>query len=203
MNRILAASTITFAAAGAAMGGSLTPIPADPAPLAPAPVVADWSGFYVGALASFQSGDVIVDPGTPGEFTLATDATAYGGFVGYNFQQGSIVYGAEVAAQMGTANLGAISADLDYLVDARLRVGYAFDTVMVYAAGGYSVGQASFGGNSYDAAGFNLGAGIELNVTDNLFIGGEYIYRNMNGSALGSDYDYNTHGVQVRAGYRF
>ena len=205
MKNILAVSTVAIFAAGAALAGSLEPVAVDTAPYAiPASIATDWSGFYVGGLAGIQNGDAIANPGTPIEVVTPIDVTNYGGFAGYNFQQGSIVYGAEIAAQMGNITAGVTTVNLDYLVDARARVGYAFDSVLVYAAGGYSTGQMSNLGISETFSGFNVGAGLELAVTDNFFLGGEYIYRDMSGTTAGlTPFDIKTHGVQVRAGFRF
>jgi len=205
MKNILAVSTVAIFAAGAALAGSLEPVAVDTAPYAiPASIATDWSGFYVGGLAGIQNGDAIANPGTPIEVVTPIDVTNYGGFAGYNFQQGSIVYGAEIAAQMGNITAGVTTVNLDYLVDARPRVGYAFDSVLVYAAGGYSTGQMSNLGISETFSGFNVGAGLELAVTDNFFLGGEYIYRDMSGTTAGlTPFDIKTHGVQVRAGFRF
>ena len=205
MKNILAVSTVAIFAAGAALAGSLEPVAVDTAPYAiPASIATDWSGFYVGGLAGIQNGDAIANPGTPIEVVTPIDVTNYGGFAGYNFQQGSIVYGAEIAAQMGNITAGVTTVNLDYLVDARARVGYAFDSVLVYAAGGYSTGQMSNLGISETFSGFNVGAGLELAVTENFFLGGEYIYRDMSGTTAGlTPFDIKTHGVQVRAGFRF
>lgn len=206
MKNIFVVSTIAIFAAGAAVAGSLEPVAVETAPYAiPASIATDWSGFYVGGLAGIQNGDLISNPGTPGAIVTPIDVTNYGGFAGYNFQQGSIVYGAEIAAQMGNVTVGGINGNLDYLVDARARVGYAFDSVLVYAAGGYSAGQVSNLGVSETFSGFNVGAGLELAVTDNFFLGGEYIYRDMSGTTTVGliPFDIKTHGVQVRAGFRF
>lgn len=202
MRKILSVSIAAIFAASAAFGGTLVPVPADPIPTVPAaPMVTDWSGFYVGALAGIQNGELTA-PTIPG-FSRNIDATTYGGFAGYNFQQGNIVYGVEVAAQMGDATIGGLAFDFDYLVDARARLGYAAGDVLVYAAGGYSNGQITRAGTSLDMSGFNVGAGVELAVNDNFFLGGEYIYRDLSGTSFGTGFDYKTHAIQLRAGFRF
>lgn len=74
---------------------------------------------------------------------------------------------------------------------------------MVYAAGGVSTGQITRGGVSADASGFNVGAGLELNLSENVFVGGEYVYRNLSGTSAGTPFDLNAHAIQVRVGFRF
>lgn len=113
MKFFFALATASVLTAGTAMAGSLAPVEVEPAPTVPyvAPVVADWSGFYVGGMGGIHNGDLITLPAIPGP-TLAFDGTTYGGFVGYNFQQGNIVYGAEIAAQMGSATVGGSTSTL-------------------------------------------------------------------------------------------
>lgn len=207
MSKILFSAALAAAALAGTAGfaGSLAAPVIEPAPVvAPAPIAAaDWSGFYLGGIAGFQSGAF-----DPDGLNYDVNATTYGGFAGYNMQSGSFVYGAEVAGQLGgysIENSGTTLLDdnIDYMIDARLRLGYAFDNVLVYGAGGYTFGQAADGASTYDFNGFNLGAGVELAVTDNIFVGAEYIYRNLSADVGGSTYDVNTHGIQAKIGYRF
>jgi outer membrane immunogenic protein len=209
MKKSLSISIAAIFAANAAFAGSLEPVVADPVPYVPvAPMAADWSGFYVGATGGFAMGDFITDPGTAGEVVNDIEGWTYGGFAGYNFQSGDIVYGAELGAQMGDLQFGGTDYDLNYLVDARVRVGYAMGDALIYAVGGYSFGEfqlAAAPGTTGTANGWNLGAGLEYNVTDNFFVGGEYVYRDMSGDygAGPTPIDVNMSTVQVRAGFRF
>jgi len=203
MKTLLTSSAIALLAASAALAGGPVPVQPAPEPAPPAPVVADWSGFYAGGLGGFQTGDAILNPGTPGALTFLAQPTTYGGFAGFNFQDGNLIYGAEVALQTGNARIGGIAVDFDFIADVRARFGYAFEDVMVYAAGGVTYEQVTALGATVNPTGFNLGAGLELNVTDDFFIGGEYVYRNVSARWLGTPVDLNTHAVQVRAGIRF
>lgn len=203
MKKLLLATVAVVFGTSVAMAGTLVEPPIVTV-TPPAPVAYDWSGFYGGVLGGMQSGEISLPP------AFAFDATNYGGFAGYQFQTGNFVVGAEVDAQMGSADsilLPPGGADVDYLVDARLRVGYAFDHVMVYAAGGYT----TLGFNipttpvTGTANGWNAGLGAEIAVTDSIFLGGEYIYRDLSGTANPGaiPFDYNSHGFQVRVGFRF
>jgi outer membrane immunogenic protein len=86
-----------------------------------------------------------------------------------------------------------IAVKTDYLAATRVRLGMAWDRAMIYAAGGLETGEfdvtstyvARGAGGSpalgfTDASklhfGFNVGAGIDYAVTNNVFIGVEYRY---------------------------
>ncbi len=160
----------------------------------------DWGGFYIGFLGGFQRGDVI---DTVNDMNNDAEFTNYGGMAGYNFQSGKFVYGGEISAQFGSGTIAVTDVDIDYVVDARARVGYGMGKALIYGAGGYTTMAAPGGGTTLEVDGFNVGGGVEFAVTDNLFLGGEYIYRDLSGTAFGTDYDTNTHGIQIRAGYSF
>ena len=86
-----------------------------------------------------------------------------------------------------------IEAKTDYLAATRARLGVAWERALFYAAGGLETGMfdvtstyVSRGGGGSPAAsftdtnklhfGFNIGAGFEYAVTNNVFIGAEYRY---------------------------
>jgi outer membrane immunogenic protein len=86
-----------------------------------------------------------------------------------------------------------LSVKTDYLAATRARVGMAWDRVLVYAAGGLETGEFNVS-STYVARGaggspalgftdsdklhfgFNVGAGVDYAVTNNVFIGIEYRY---------------------------
>jgi len=86
-----------------------------------------------------------------------------------------------------------LSIKTDYLAATRAKLGVAWDRVMVYAAGGLETGE--FDGSAIHVArgvggspaqgftdadklhfGFNVGAGVEYAMTNNVFLGVEYRY---------------------------
>jgi opacity protein-like surface antigen len=140
-----------------------------------------WSGAYAGLAAGmiWQRSDPYLDCDdfTPGTIVCSTNtsfnipANAYrakthgfmgGGQVGYNFQFGNVVVGAE--ADMAYTDINATSRydqvfvfpcctitrgsyvhqELNSLSTVRGRLGYAFDNVLVYATGGLAVGQVDY-----------------------------------------------------------
>lgn len=209
---ILVTAAATVFVAGAAMGGSPMPYYEEPVPYVPVQPEPLWEGFYAGVIGGFLSGEL--EPSGGGAIA-SFDATTYGVMAGYNFQDDHIVYGGELDIQMGNASTSvpagiannnpfALDFDIDYLVDLRGRLGYAMDNVLVYAAGGLTAAKISTAGGGFTGSGWNAGAGVDFGLTDDVFLGGEYVYRNLSGEdSIGTPYDLTGHSFQARIGYRF
>jgi len=173
LSSLLFSATTTFAVAG--------PYEAPPTP---PPVIVDGSCsqafecFYVGL--EFGAGE------SESEFTVPTtlidpnaEGTFWGGFVGYNFQNGSLIYGGEVRI---LSLIEFDNGDIQFadLIDVRARVGFAAsDTFMVYGAAGYSAGTGEVLDADVYATGFNLGIGGEYDVTESIFVGADVTYRQL------------------------
>lgn len=194
MKHTLLAVVISGLAGSAAVAGSPEPY-IEHVYLEPPVVENQWDGIYGGVLGGMQSGEI-----TEGPFEF--DAVNYGVFAGYNYQQDNMVIGAEVAAQMGTMDFdNGDSFDIDMLVDAKVRVGYSFGDALVFASGGYSsLGMTS--PDNFAATGWNAGAGIDYAISEQFFVGGEYVYRSLPNTEPGG-FDYTSHGAQFRAGVKF
>lgn len=154
-----------------------------------APANAFSPGFCNGAAVGNAPAAGCTSPG--GEF-------GYGVRVGYDWQFGQWVFGlvgeaakADVAdAVSGFSTTPAsytFQRELDYTLAARLRAGYAFDNVLLYATGGMAWGEldrtfsTTNGANSFteinddSADGYQVGAGVEWMWSDNFSIGFEYL----------------------------
>ena len=100
----------------------------------------DWSGFYAGV--SLGSVDMTVEDLSYGSGPFNSTGTAYGGFAGYNFQNGNLVFGAEVAASAGSIG----GDDGSYLrpfdrgttMSASGRIGYDVGGFLPYFSAGYT-----------------------------------------------------------------
>jgi outer membrane immunogenic protein len=118
-----------------------------------------WSGLYLGANATYGSGDhqgtgiysdptITVEVFKPGERTVDLDGWMGGGQLGYNFQVGHMVFGVE-----GDADFGSIEGDgsfatadgytwnikteTDWLATLRGRVGFLVSpSLLLYGTGG-------------------------------------------------------------------
>src|SRR5262245_30505829 len=135
----------------------------------PAGAIYDWTGFYVGAHVGFIDTDG--DSGFIG-----------GGQVGYNYQVGRWVFGAEwqmsATSIRDSANFGPIHAEasLDWISTLAGRVGYALDNRwLVYGKLGGAWAHASgsvtfgpFGASASDTVnGWMLGVGTEYALQGN------------------------------------
>lgn len=200
MKKTFALSAIAICATGAALAGSLEPAVVEPSPyVAPASAAADWTGFYVGGATGWMMGEdeIFVPP-----FVDAFDGLIFGGFAGYNHQFASgLVLGAEVSAFTGTMQFAA-PPDLGITtVDLKARVGYAAGDALIFASGGYTM---AYYDNGDEGTGWNLGAGVDYKVTDNVFVGAEYVYRNITDSVNApAQWESRFGTIQARVGFRF
>jgi outer membrane immunogenic protein len=237
MKRILASIGTTLLFAGSALAADM-PLKAPPL-LSPA---FSWDGIYVGANGGYGRADAdwrgsIVLNGT---FDVNTQSkgSLWGAQIGINKQFGHLVLGAELTGDwfswtqtvpVSTTTGGAFSGttklrDLDTLT---VRLGYAFNNVLLYGKAGGATGVASVegstpGGFSFTFAppsqhlyGATAGAGIEFGLTRNIIVGVEYDFTRLGtGSfntvdAVGNAVSVGTaHGIDVqsvvgRVGYKF
>jgi len=196
----------------------------------PAPSYADndfskrWDGIYVGV----NAGLISHQPDYTGFFPSGYDESyawpdqggvangaLIGGTVGYNYQTGNWVVGAEADLGYSTADkMDVFNGDyvwrqqnkIEALGTARLRVGYSFDDrVMIFATGGLAFGKVSNGiqawndGNPNDPyswsdsegwkLGYALGAGAEVALNEKWSIKGEGLFYDLGSESHVSDYD--------------
>jgi len=154
-----------------------------------------WTGFYIGANAGYGWGNV--KPNVAGDL----DGFIGGGQVGYNYQIGQFVLGAEAdfqGADLSTgSNVFGDSVRTEYFGTVRARVGVAFDRFLPYVTGGWAYGnvKTTVGGfgstDKTHTGGYTIGAGLEYAFTNNLTAKVEYLYVD-----LGEKNVFNT-GVKV------
>src|SRR3954451_24157709 len=134
MKKILLATVALAALAAPAAAADLAARPTyTKAPVAP-PVLT-WTGFYIGAMGGYAT---VEDNGPDGGLA--------GGTIGYNWQQGAIVFGVEADAAWSSLKgngvipgfLGTFNTKIQDTGSVRGRIGYAFGPTLVYAAGGYA-----------------------------------------------------------------
>jgi outer membrane immunogenic protein len=172
-----------------------------------------WAGFYVGVNGGYGfgsntvtlSGAGVAAFGLPRSFTLSPDGFVAGAQVGYNWQWGNIVVGAEadidyadirdkrsirrnVPGQLTTTLT--TEQRLDWFGTARGRIGYVlFRDWLFYGTGGLAYGQtkltsrlttntgvnAAASKSEFDF-GYTLGGGAEFAMLQNWTVKGEYLY---------------------------
>jgi outer membrane immunogenic protein len=185
LKRFCLASVSLVALATAASAADL----GRPAPYYPpaAPVYApafSWTGFYVGV----NGGGGWGRSGWDSTGTFDVSGGLVGGTVGYNYQTGWAVFGAEgdidwsgIKGTTNNACAPGCTTGNTWLSTIRGRFGYAAGQFMPYVTGGVAFGniQASepgFAGNSDTNAGWTLGGGLEYAFAHNWSAKAEYLY---------------------------
>ena len=259
MNFKLAIGGISVATAFAAvtMSSGLAADLRAPVYKAPPPpvVVSTWSGCYVGASGGYikprdTSIPISGDPAlllsqtlgnVPTSISPDNDGYLVGGQIGCNYEVNRVVWGFETDLSYVDAprNFSVIQGpavvtttfnqDLEYLGTVRGRIGYAFDSVLVYATGGLAYGKVNASARISDAAGtsvlagsqskmqvgYTVGGGLEYALNRNWSIKGEYLFYDLGDQTLTTNaivgpaetafFNHEASGHIVRAGlnYRF
>jgi outer membrane immunogenic protein len=190
----------------------------------PPPVVYNWTGFYFGGNVGYgwatSSGTSTINVPAGFGVVVGVNATATtsgntngaiaGGQVGYNYQIGALVLGAEADMQWSgqsttqTASCGVGctltgTSGIDWFATVRARIGGAFDRLLIYGTGGLAIIDATdklsasgFGATinlvslSDTAIGFTAGAGLEYAITNNILAKAEFLYMQADASASGN-----------------
>ncbi|MGA3309417.1 MAG: outer membrane protein [Xanthobacteraceae bacterium] len=185
MKRVFLAGVALVALTGAAAAADLPPAPA---PYYKAPMYAppsyNWSGFYLGVNGGGAFGSSTWD--STGSFNLTGGLV--GGTIGYNYQIGHVVVGAEgdidwsdIKGTTTTACAAGCTTSDSWLSTVRARLGYAADRFLPYVTGGAAFGDIrastpGFAGSSTTNAGWTVGAGIEFAIAGNWTAKAEYLY---------------------------
>ena len=186
-------------------GGSVAA--AQPAPYyQPGPAynpIYTWTGFYVGINGGGGWGSSQWDAVN----SFDVSGGLIGGTVGYNWQFGQVVVGAEGdidwSGIKGTTTVlcpGGCETRNKWLATVRGRVGFAFDRFLPYFTGG-----------SISNAGWTVGAGLEVGVVSNVSLKAEYLYVDLGnfncglncGLAPGSNVSFTTNIFRGGANLRF
>lgn len=205
---------IPFAAAAALLStpalASDLPLPADPVPAAPIAVGYDWTGFYVGAFGGYGWGDVeaefIIPPGGPvlGDATYDVEGWLAGGHIGADWQWNRMVLGVrgdaawtDISGDDGGEDGAIDSFDANVLASVTGRIGVGLDRFHPYALGGgailnydYTLGDPFTGiteTRDQTDFGFTVGAGVEIGITQNISVFGEYRHYWFDGDDIGFD----------------
>lgn len=179
------------------------------ATLGTAATAQDWSGARVGLQATSASFDTTyVLNGIAGD-TYPGSGSMAGLYAGYDHQIGNLVLGGELAYSAGTSELDEFTGYLfDDMLDVKARVGYSLGRVLPYAVIGWSktewVNQLV---SPVDADGAAFGVGAEVQVSDRLTVGLEYLQRNLVGDAFVEAPDQNIEAdfstLTLRLGFAF
>lgn len=153
-------------------------------------------------IAAALAATAMATPAMANDFTGArVEVTAGADDVTNSFDVTDVTYGvtAGVDFPVGEKFIVGVEANVDNVFDRRdvgasARVGYvAFENTLVYGKAGYANYKDAF---SRELDGLRVGGGLEVNVTDNTYVGVEYRY---------TDFESNVgkHGGLVKLGLRF
>jgi outer membrane immunogenic protein len=188
MKRYLLATALLVSATSA-FAADLALKPSDP--VAPVAAPFDWSGPYLGLHGGYSWGNEhdnqsVLFSGSSS--SSSSDNFNLKGFVGgvhagYNYQISQFVLGGEADVDVtglkgtshysydGGADTGVISLKSDVQGSARLRAGYAFDSLLLYATGGLAVAQGNLNTDGLTDKnthiGWTIGGGGEFAFTPN------------------------------------
>ena len=190
-----------------------------------------WNGPYVGlnlgqSWADAGGSVTVLDQGGnpisgPDSYSIDADGMFGGVQVGFNRRIGNFFFGLEgdlqTAGISGSSSTSAggftlvASASVDWFATARVRGGFASDTMLVYATGGFALAGVDFDATfktantsvhlSDDGTRFGLvlGAGLELALRSNWSLKIEYQYLNFGSQSSNGAYAWtNTQVVDCR-----
>ena len=201
MKKILTAALLASVATSAFAADLPTRKGPPPAPVSYAPPPFSWTGFYVGVNGGFGTSDVRGNAFLGGGSAFGSpNGGLVGGTVGYNYQIGQFVLGAEASLDWADLSKSRTFADgstdnlkVDSLGNVLARAGWAWDRTLFYVAGGYAGGDVhagafndtvtglSYSGNSAWQSGYAVGGGIEYAITNNISVKGEYLFSQLDG----------------------
>jgi len=209
---VFIAATLAASLATPAFAADM-PVKAPP----PAPVVAPplWTGFYAGLNLGYSWGKADSSATLNGaqifSDSLDVNGVIGGGQLGYNWQTGNVVLGIEADIQasgqkgdksaafsflvpgIGTASeTTSYENKLTYLGTVRGRLGYAFDSWLLYVTGGWAYGHETLDATaavtlnavtgtaavsySTNRSGWTVGGGVEMALNRNWSWKAEYLY---------------------------
>lgn len=174
----------------------------------------DWSGLYVGGSVGTTNRDtewtdVDGDWLAPGQIASDddVDATSIGAHLGYNWQMGNWVFGAQGGVtyadlQETSVEFGDIDVDNSMLFSANLRanVGYAFGAVLPYITVGAATSDLEHSWHEFDdtedswpdfsnETALVYGAGLSYRMAPHWSVGAEYLVQD-----YGSESEMNENG---------
>ena len=185
---VIAALTSVIGTAALA-SGPVAPVYEPPVTIAPVASY-DWSGAYAGVGVTSGRGSMTTGTAVP-DFPDVQGA-GLSGIAGYNWQNGNLVYGAEVALDLsnrdgsndcGVGGTITCTSFADHQASVRGRLGYAMDRSMVFMTAGYATdsrsvvaynGGVPFAGDGARFSGAMLGLGYEHALSNDWTVRGDY-----------------------------
>ena len=160
-----------------------------------------FEGLFLGLGVASHSGQLGQGTDLDELYAVGSQPVAQA-FAGYNFVNGDMVFGGEIAIHSSPS-----SADTNYGVtkatDLKARVGRIFGNTMIYGSLGVSSGEYVIDGDEYDEFGAVLvGVGFETNLTDSMFLGADLTARYITSDTYGGAGKIGNYGPMTTASSR-
>ncbi|HZO45511.1 MAG TPA: outer membrane protein [Xanthobacteraceae bacterium] len=227
---LLASTTLFTVGSQAAYSADLPYKAARPAPIA-APVW-NWNGLYIGAHVGAGWGTIESEFSAVGFPIASASVNGFlgGGQIGYNIQNGIVVFGVEADASWSNITgttpcfvAASCQRDIDFLGTITGRVGVTADRALIYVKGGAAWAHVEHEFNALGIAqtsadktvwGWTVGTGVEYAITGNWSAKIEYNFMDFGKNTLsfagpipGGAVDVETtsyvHAVKFGVNYRF
>lgn len=175
--KILAISVVAATAAAGSAGAADLPRGTTPY-YSPPPAIYNWTGLYGGLNLGYEWGKVTNSSADP-------SGVAGGGQIGYNWQSGQFVFGAEADIQISGADdtFAPYKFSNPWFGTVRGRAGYAMNNILLYGTFGLAYGdlKAETAGidESKTLVGWTGGVGMEVGFTPNWSVKVEYLYMDL------------------------
>ncbi|MFN6924835.1 MAG: outer membrane protein [Tabrizicola sp.] len=164
-----------------------------------------WSGVYGAATYSRGTGFQEYAP----DNTYDLEGNGPGLVLGYNQASGPWVFGGELS--YSKVDLGELPPGDDYtfssFLDLKARAGYAVGNALIYGALGatFTQWQEGEGNGGFDGSGVLYGLGVDYLVSPQVFIGAEYLRRNVTSdwNTTGDTFDADANTLSLRVGMKF
>jgi outer membrane immunogenic protein len=207
MKKTLFAASLTAMALAAGAAGAAD-LPRGQAPYYSAPAMSglyNWSGPYAGLNIGYEWGKVTNTTGEP-------SGLMGGGQVGYNWQSGQFVFGAETDIQLSGADdtFAPWKFANPWFGTLRGRAGVAFNNVLLYATLGLAYGELKGTFLALDETktevGWAGGVGAEYGFTPNWSARVEYLYMDLASrsfSITGTDNGLHANMLRLGVNYHF
>ncbi|WP_127104441.1 outer membrane protein [Pararhodobacter zhoushanensis] len=189
MKTFVIAALTSVVGTAALASGPVAPVYEPPVTIAPVASY-DWSGAYAGLGVTYGRGDMSTGVATPNYPDV--QGAGLSGIAGYNWQNGNMVYGAEIALDVsnrdGTNDCGVggtltCTSASDHQASIRGRLGYAMDRSLVFMTAGYGTDSRSVvvdnagvtvAGDGARFGGAMLGLGYEHALSNDWTVRGDY-----------------------------
>ncbi len=167
-------------------------------------IPANWSGFYGGLSASSYRGQTTKTIGGISTVFALSTKSAVGVFAGYNWQNGNLVLGGELAyTDPDQGHVLAPATRVNNTFDAKLRAGYATGKTLFYGVLGGSSASMSNGGTTVKLSGLSYGIGVDYALTEKVVIGAEYLMRDLKGTSAPITLNTKSNSISARLSWKF